>query len=132
MNGEVHDLPGIEAVMSGLAGVPGGGAVVIPDAFFASHSAQIVSLAARLRLPVVYPYRYYVAQGGLMSYGVNNVDLFRQAAPYVARILNGTAPAGLPVQEPDHFQLVINLKTAETLGLAMPQSLLARADEVIE
>jgi putative ABC transport system substrate-binding protein len=132
VNGEVHDLPGIEAVMSRLAAMPGGGAVVIPDAFFASHSAQIVSLAARLRLPVVYPYRYYIAQGGLLSYGVNNVDLFRQAAPYVARILNGTKPADLPVQQPIRFQLVLNLKTAKALGLTLPPLLLARADEVIE
>ncbi len=106
--------------------------VVIPDAFFASHSAQIVALAERLRLPAAYPYRYYVAQGGLLCYGVNNVDLFRQDAPYVDRILRGTKPADLPVQQPSRFRLVINLKTAKAPGLTIPQSLLAAADEVIE
>jgi len=132
VKGEVHDLQGIEAVMAGLATEPRGGVVVIADAFFASHSTQIVALAERFRLPAVYPYRYYVAQGGLLSYGVNNVDLFRQAAPYVDRILRGGKPADLPVQQPTRFELVINLKTAKALGLEVPPTLLARADEVIE
>jgi len=132
VNGEVHDLQGIEAVMAGLATEPRGGVVVIGDAFFASHSTQIVALAERFRLPAVYPYRYYVAQGGLLSYGVNNVDLFRQAAPYVDRILRGAKPADLPVQQPTRFELVINMKTAKALSLTVPPSLLAGADEVIE
>jgi ABC-type uncharacterized transport system substrate-binding protein len=132
VRGEVHDLAGIEAVMRELAARPDGGVVVIPDAFFASNSKQIVALAASLRLPAAYPYRYYAAQGGLLSYGVNNVDLFRQAAPYVDRILRGARPADLPIQQPTRFQLVVNLKTARALGLTAPQSLLARADEVIE
>ncbi len=131
VKGEVHDLQGIEAVMAGLVTEPRGGVVVAPDAFFASHSAQIVALAERFRLPAVYPYRYYVAQGGLLCYGVNNVDLFRQAAPYVDRILRGAKPADLPVQQPTRFELVINMKTAKALGLTIPQSLSLRADELI-
>jgi ABC-type uncharacterized transport system substrate-binding protein len=129
---KVHDVKGIETLMAGLATEPGSGVVVIPDAFFASHSTQIVALAERFRLPAVYPYRYYVAQGGLLSYGVNNVDLFRQAAPYVDRILRGAKPSDLPVQQPTRFQLVINMKTAKALNLTVPQSLQASADEVIE
>ena len=132
VNGEVHDVLGIETLMAGLATEPRGGVVVIPDAFFASHSTQIVALAERFRLPAVYPYRYYVAQGGLLSYGVNNVDLFRQAAPYVDRILRGAKPSDLPVQQPTRFQLVINMKTAKALNLTVPQSLQASADEAIE
>jgi putative tryptophan/tyrosine transport system substrate-binding protein len=129
---KVHDVKGIETLMAGLATEPGGGVVVIPDAFFASHSTQIVALAERFRLPAVYPYRYYLAQGGLLSYGVNNVDLFRQAAPYVDRILRGAKPSDLPVQQPTRFQLFINMKTAKALNLTVPQSLQASADEVIE
>jgi len=132
IKGEVRDMHGVEAVAARLATEPGGGVVVTPDAFFASHSAQIVALAERFRLPAVYPYRYYVAQGGLLCYGVNNVDLFRQAAPYVDRILRGAKPADLPIQQPTRFELVINKKTAKALNLAMPSSLLAGADEVIE
>jgi putative ABC transport system substrate-binding protein len=132
VTGEVHDLEGIETLMAGLAKDTGGGVVVIPDAFFASHSTQIVALAERFRLPAVYPYRYYVAQGGLLSYGVSNVDLFRQAAPYVDRILRGAKPSDLPVQQPTRFQLVINIKTAKALDLAIPPALQASADELIE
>jgi ABC-type uncharacterized transport system substrate-binding protein len=132
VDGEVHDLQGIEQVMTGLAAQRGGGVVVIPDAFFASHSAHIVATAAHLGLPAAYPYRYYAAAGGLLSYGVNNVDLFRQAAPYVDRILRGANPADLPVQQPTRFEVVLNLKTAKALGLTVSPPLLARADEVIE
>lgn len=132
VNGEVHDLQDIEQIMGGLAAEPHGGVVVIPDAFFASHSPQIVALAERFRLPAVYPYRYYVAQGGLMGYGVNNVDLFRQAAPYIDRILRGAKPGELPIQLPTRFALVINLHVAKALGLTIPQSLLLRADEVLQ
>ena len=132
IKGEVHDLDGIETSMAGLAKEPGGGVVVIPDAFFASHSTQIVALAERFRLPAVYPYRYYAAQGGLLSYGVNNVDLFLQAAPYIDRLLKNAKPSDLPVQQPTRFQLVINMKTAKALNLSVPPSLQATADEVIE
>jgi putative ABC transport system substrate-binding protein len=132
VKGDVHDLQGIEAVMARLATEPRGGVVVAPDAFFASHSTQIVALAERFRLPAVYPYRYYVAQGGLLCYGVNNVDLFRQAAPYVDRILRGAKAADLPIQQPTRFELVINAKTAKALSLTVPPSLLAAAAEVIQ
>jgi putative ABC transport system substrate-binding protein len=132
IKGEVHNLETIETSMAGLAKEPGGGVVVIPDAFFASHSMQIVALADRFRLPAVYPYRYYAAQGGLLSYGVNNVELFVQAAPYIDRLLKGAKPSDLPVQQPTRFQLVINLKTAKALDLNVPPSLQATADEVIE
>ena len=132
IKGEVHDLEGIETSMAGLAKEPGGGVVVIPDAFFASHSTQIVALADRIRLPAVYPYRYYAAQGGLLSYGVNNIDLFVQAGPYIDRILKGAKPSDLPVQQPSRFQLVINMKTAKALNLSVSPSLQATADEVIE
>jgi len=131
VKGDVHDIRGIEQVMADLAKERGGGVAVIPDAFFASHSTEIVALAARFRLPAVYPYRYYVMEGGLASYGVNNVDLFRQAAPYVDRILRGAKPADLPIQQPTRFELLINRKTADALGLAIPQSLRLRADEII-
>jgi putative ABC transport system substrate-binding protein len=132
VKGEVHNLDAIEALVASLATEPRGGVVVVPDAFFASHSAQIVALAERFRLPAVYPYRYYVAQGGLLSYGVNNVDLFRQAAPYIDRIFRGAKPSDLPVQQPTRFDLVINMRTAKALGLTVPQTLQASADEAIE
>lgn len=132
VRGDVHDLGDIETVMASLATEPRGGLVVSPDAFFASHSTEIVNLAARFRLPVIYPYRYYVAEGGLVCYGVNNVDLFRQAAPYVDRILRGTKPADLPVQQPTRFELVINAKTAKTLNLTVSETLLTGASELIE
>jgi ABC-type uncharacterized transport system substrate-binding protein len=132
LKGDVRDVAGIEAVMEGLATPPGGGIVVTPEALFASHSAEIVNLAARFQVPAIYPYRYYVTQGGLVCYGVNNVDLFRQAAPYIDRILRGTKPADLPVQQPTRFELVINRRTANGLGLNVPQSLLVSANEVIE
>ena len=130
--GDVEDLPAVEAVMAGLASGASSGVVVAPDAFFASHSAEIIALAGRFRLPAIYPYRYYVAEGGLMSYGVNNVDLFRQAAPYIDRILRGAKPGDLPVQQPTRFELIINLKTAKALGLTISPTLRVRADEIME
>ena len=98
----------------------------------AFHRDVIIPLAARLRLPAVYPYRYYAADGGLMSYGPRTLEQYRRAASYVDRILRGERPGDLPVQAQSNFELVINLKTARSLGLTLPTSLLARADEVIE
>jgi putative ABC transport system substrate-binding protein len=105
---------------------------LLPGAFLTGHRDLIISLAARNRLPSIFPFRYYVAGGGLASYGVDNLDLYRRAAGYVDRVLKGESPANLPVQFADKFELVINLKTAKAFGLEVPVSLLARTDEVIE
>jgi putative tryptophan/tyrosine transport system substrate-binding protein len=123
---------GIEAVMTMLGATPGGGLIVPPDALIAAHRKLVFELAARYRLPAVYGSRYFAAEGGLVSYGVDIPDLFRQAAAYVDRILRGEKPADLPVQQPTKFELIINLKTARALGLEVPLQLLYRADEVIE
>ena len=108
------------------------GLIVLPGPETAIHQDKIIALTAKHRLPTVYPYRYYVASGGVMSYGIDTVHLTRQAASYVDRILRGAKPADLPVQAPTKFELVINLKSAKALGYAVPPTLLARADEVIE
>jgi putative tryptophan/tyrosine transport system substrate-binding protein len=123
---------GIEAIMTMLGAMPGGGLIVPPDAFIAAHRKLVFELAARYRLPAVYGSRYFAAEGGLVSYGVDIPDQFRQAAAYVDRILRGEKPADLPVQQPTKFELIINLKTAKALGLEVPLQLLYRADEVIE
>jgi putative ABC transport system substrate-binding protein len=122
----------IERHMTELARAPNVGLIVMPDNFLTVHRHLIISLAARLRIPTVYPYRYFVESGGLMSYGVDVTDLFRRAPEYVSRILRGANPADLPVQAPTKFELVINLRTARNLGLAVPRILLAGADALIE
>jgi putative ABC transport system substrate-binding protein len=132
VTGEVRDIADVQRVFAELAEEPGGGVVVIPDAFFASHSGELVELVADYRLPAIYPYRYYVQEGGLICYGVNNSDLFRQAAPYVDRILRGTDPGELPVQQPTRFELAINMKTARSLALTVSPMLMVQADEVID
>ena len=108
------------------------GLIVLPGVFTFVHHKVIIAMAARHHLPAVYPYRYHTTDSGLISYGVETVDLYRRAAGYVDRILKGENPADLPVQAPTKFELVINLKTAKALGLTVQQGLLARADEVIE
>ena len=133
VKGEVTDLQGIESVFQNLAqSGPPGAVVVTPHASLANHSREIVGLADRFQIPSSYPYRYYAALGGLMSYGVNNVSLFKQAAPYVDKILRGAKPSDLPVQQPTHFDLIINMKTAKALGLTIAPGLIGSADEVIE
>ena len=128
----VRDTGEVEAVMSELGRKPGSGLVVPPDAFTVIHHAMIIELAARHRLPAVYAYRSFVAEGGLMSYGPDVYDIFRRTASYVDRILKGAKPADLPVEAPVKFEFVINLKTAKALGLQIPDKLLALADGVIE
>ncbi len=109
-----------------------GGLTVLPSARFLREHRRLVDLAAKNRLPAVYTSREFVDAGGLMSYGANQPDLFRRAATYVDKILKGAKPADLPVEQPTKFELVINLKTAKALGLTIPQSVLAHADEVIQ
>jgi putative ABC transport system substrate-binding protein len=127
-----HQVGDIETALNALASEPNGGVVVMPDAFTPVHRDFIIAVAARYRLPAVYPFRFFATAGGLMSYGVNVVEQFPRAAAYVDRILKGEKPADLPVQQPIKFELVINLKTAKALGLIVPESFLQRADEVIE
>jgi putative tryptophan/tyrosine transport system substrate-binding protein len=128
----VHDTPELESVVAVQAREPNGSLIVMPDSFMNARRAEITSLAARYRLPAVYPYRFYAEQGGLLSYGVDLVDNYRHAATYADRILKGVKPSDLPVQAPVKFELVINLRTAKALGLSVPDKLLALADEVIE
>jgi putative ABC transport system substrate-binding protein len=128
----VHDTSELESVVAAQAREPNGGLIVVPDSFFNVHRAEITLLAARYRLPAVYPYRQFTEFGGLLSYGFDRLDNFRRAAGYVDRILKGEKPADLPVQAPTKYELVINLKTAKALGLDVPAHLQQLADEVIE
>jgi putative tryptophan/tyrosine transport system substrate-binding protein len=128
----VRDRSDIESVLAAQASEPNGGLIVLPDAFLNAHREAIASLAARYRLPAVYPWREAVVAGGLLSYGNDLSDNCRRAASYVDRILKGEKPGELPVQIPVKFELVINLKTAKALGLTVPQTLQVAADEVIE
>jgi len=128
----VHSRADIEIELSKFARQPQHGLIVIPDNFTQVHQELITLIALQQGLPAVYAYRFMAQNGGLVSYGVNNADLFRRAAEYSDRILKGEKPGELPVQQPTKFELVINLKTAKALGITIPPSLLARADEVIE
>src|SRR5262245_22323362 len=128
----VRSAADIEGILSALARESDAGFVVVPDQFLTLQRGLIVTLAAQHRLPAIYPFRYFVTDGGLMSYGVFPVDLYRRSASSVDRILHGAKPSELPVQGPTKFELVINRKTAKALGLDVPRSLLANADEVIE
>jgi putative ABC transport system substrate-binding protein len=122
----------IENTISAFGREPNVGLIVMPDTLTLIHRKLIVTLAHRLELPAVYPFRYFPESGGLLSYGIDLVDVWRRAATYIDRILKGAKPADLPIQQPTKFELVVNLKTAKTLGLDVPTTLLARADEVIE
>jgi len=128
----VHNDVEIETAVIALGREPGGGLVVIPDVFTFVHRAPIILAAARNNVPAVYAESYLAREGGLLSYGVDNVDIWRRAASYVDRILRGAKPAELPVQLPTKFEMVLNLKTAKALGLTVPLTLQAIADEVIE
>ena len=128
----VHSDVEIETAIIALGREPGGGLVVMPDVFANVHRAPIILAAARNNVPAVYFLSNFARDGGLLSYGVGQVDAFRRAASYVDRILRGAKPSDLPVQVPTKYETVVNLKTAKTLGLTVPQSILLSADEVIE
>jgi putative ABC transport system substrate-binding protein len=128
----VHSDGDIETAIINLGRQPGGGLVVMPDGFMGVHRAPIISGAARNKVPAVYGDSYFARDGGLLSYGPDQVDPWRRAASYVDRILRGAKPDDLPVQFPTKFEMVINLKTAKALGLTIPETLLATADEVIQ
>jgi putative ABC transport system substrate-binding protein len=128
----VHDAAEIERAVTAFARSSNGGLILTASALAAVHRELITSLAAKHKLPAIYYRRYFVTSGGLASYGPDVPDHFRRAAGYVDRILKGEKPADLPVQAPTKYETVINLKTAKALGITVPQTLLARADEVIE
>jgi putative ABC transport system substrate-binding protein len=128
----MRDLDDIEHAIAAFAARPNGGLIVTTAAWAQIHRNELVALAARHRLPAIYPYRLFVAAGGLCCYAPDTVEQYRQAAHYIDRILKGEKPRDLPVQAPTKYELVINLRTARALGLEMPATLLARADEVIE
>jgi putative ABC transport system substrate-binding protein len=128
----VHEPGEIEADITLLGREPGGSLILPPDVFMFGYRKLIIKLATQYRLPTIYQIRSFAADGGLLSYGVDPVYQFRQAAAYVDRILKGAKPADLPVMQPTKFELVINLKAAKALGLEIPATLLALADEVIE
>jgi putative ABC transport system substrate-binding protein len=128
----VEDAAGIERSIQSLAREPNGGLVIPPDATTVVHRDLVIALAARHHLPAVYTANFWVESGGLMSYGTDQADMFRQAAGYVDRILHGDKPADLPVQAPTKYETAINLKTAKAMGLTVPPGLLVAADEVIE
>jgi putative ABC transport system substrate-binding protein len=129
---DMRDAGEIERAVAAFASGLNGGLIVTGSALGITHRKLIIALAARHKLPAVFPTRVYVSDGGLISYGPNHLDQFRRAAGYIDRILKGEKSAELPVQAPTRYELVVNLKTAKALGLTVPDTLLARADEVIE
>ena len=129
---QVHNEAELAQAIVTVANLPPTGLFVLPDSSNIVHRNLIIALAAQYRLPAIYYFRYFAKAGGLITYGPDELDLFRRTAGYVARILSGDDPANLPVQVPSKWEMAINLKTATALGLAVPESLLARADEVIE
>jgi putative ABC transport system substrate-binding protein len=130
----IHSGEEIESVIGEVTAKPNGSLVIAPDIFInmGNNLHRVISLAERDRIPVVYPYRYMINAGGLISYGIDQIDLYKRAPAYVDRILRGASPADLPVQLPTKFEMVINLKTAKALGLTLPATLIGRADDVIE
>src|SRR5262249_13227438 len=128
----VHNANEIEQALAAFAAKGNGGIIVIPHAVTLSNRDLIVALATRLRLPALYPFAFYAKAGGLISYGFDPLNQFRQGAQYVDRMLRGAKPADLPVQYPTKFQLVVNLTTAKALGLAIPASVLSLADELVQ
>jgi len=128
----VRDAAEIERAVATVADKPNSGLVILPGPAPSVRHKLVVALVNKHRLPAVYPFRYWVTSGGLAFYGIDNIELYRQAATYVNRILKGEKPADLPVQNATKFELVINLKTAKALGINPPNNLLARTDEVIE
>ncbi len=129
---DVRVTSDIEQAIAAFARTPNGGLIVTADPAAIAHRELIIALASRHRLPAIYPFRYFAAEGGLISYGPNAIEQFRRAASYADRILKGEKPGNLPVQAPTKFELAINLKTAKALDIAVPQTLVSRADEVIE
>jgi putative ABC transport system substrate-binding protein len=132
VGGAVRDPGDVDRMFDMFAREPNGGLMVLPDISMTNYREAIVALAARHRVPAIYPFRFFAESGGLMSYGTDVAEVFRRAAAYVDRILKGASPGELPIQAPNKYELVINLKTAKSLGLEVPPTLLARADEVIE
>jgi putative tryptophan/tyrosine transport system substrate-binding protein len=128
----VREPADVDRMFDTLAREPNGGLIALPDISMTNYREAIVALAARHHVPAIYPFRFFAASGGLMSYGTDVAEVFRRAAAYVDRIFKGEKPGDLPVQAPTKYELVINLKTAKTLGLTVPPTLLALADEVIE
>src|SRR5262245_33132597 len=128
----VRDAADIEQRLAAFAREPNGALVVLPSPVTIQHRQSIIAATARQRLPAVYPYRFFTVNGGFMSYGVDVPDLCQRAGSYVDRILRGANMAELPIQQPTKYELIINLKTAKALGLTVQETLLARADEVIE
>jgi putative tryptophan/tyrosine transport system substrate-binding protein len=128
----VHDIIEMQGALAAFAREPGGGLLVATDVFTVGHYRNVISLTLQHRLPACYPYRYFTAEGGLMSYGPNGAQAFRQAASYFDRILTGANARDLPIRRPTMLELTINLKTAKALDLSVPPIMLARADEVIE
>jgi putative ABC transport system substrate-binding protein len=128
----IRDSDEIKAAVAEFARIPNGGLIISASGPAIAHREQIINVTDRHGLPAIYPYRLFVTDGGLVSYGPDILDQYRRAAGYVDRILKGEKPADLPVQAPTKYDLVINLKTAKALGLEVPSTMLARADEVIE
>jgi putative ABC transport system substrate-binding protein len=132
VDGQVRTVVDIEAALDAFGAGPDRAVIVLPDGLVVNNRAMLIERVNRARIPAIYPFRSFADSGGLLSWGLDFVDVYRQAAIYAHRLLNGAKPGELPIQAPNKFQLVINMKTAKALGLTMPSTLLAAADEVIE